>query len=99
MRFDRIKHKEGISYIIALNLIYHQEIAMIKCHLSTIMGERRLKIADVARDTNINRGTITRMYHEEANRVDLDIIEQLCLYFRINVGDLYEVIDDSKTED
>lgn len=72
---------------------------MIKCHLSTIMGERRLKIADVARDTNINRGTITRMYHEEANRVDLDIIEQLCLYFRINVGDLYEVIDDSKTED
>lgn len=72
---------------------------MIKCHLSTIMGERRLKIADVARDTNINRGTITRMYHEEANRVDLDIIEQLCLYFRINVGDLYEVINDSKTED
>ncbi|WP_169393534.1 MULTISPECIES: helix-turn-helix transcriptional regulator [Psychrobacter] len=72
---------------------------MIKCHLSTIMGERRLKIADVARDTNINRGTITRMYHEEATRVDLDIIEQLCLYFRISVGDLYEVIDDSQTEE
>lgn len=43
---------------------------MVKCHLSTIMGERRLKIADVARDTGINRGTITRMYHEEATRVD-----------------------------
>lgn len=71
---------------------------MIKCHLSTIMGERRLKIADVARDTNINRGTITRMYHEEATRVDLDIIEQLCLYFRISVGDLYEVIDEGETE-
>ena len=34
---------------------------MVKCHLSTIMGERRLKIADVARDTGINRGTITRI--------------------------------------
>ncbi|MFP3458592.1 helix-turn-helix transcriptional regulator, partial [Psychrobacter sp. SIMBA_152] len=43
---------------------------MVKCHLSTIMGERRLKIADISRDTGINRGTITRMYHEEATRVD-----------------------------
>ena len=49
---------------------------MIKCHLSTIMGERRLKIADVARDTNINRGTITRMYYEEATRVDLDFVRR-----------------------
>lgn len=48
---------------------------MAKCHLSTIMGERRLKIADVARDTGINRGTIPRMYYEEATRVDLDVIE------------------------
>ena len=40
---------------------------MVKCHLSTIMGEKRLKIADVARETSINRGTITRMYHEEAS--------------------------------
>ena len=67
---------------------------MVKCHLSTIMGERRLKIADVARDTGINRGTITRMYHEEATRVDLDIIESLCTYLRINVGDLYEIINE-----
>ena len=69
---------------------------MVKCHLSTIMGERRLKIADVSRDTNINRGTITRMYHEEATRVDLDVIEALCSYFKINIGDLYEVIEEDK---
>ena len=68
---------------------------MIKCHLSTIMGEKRLKIADVARDTSINRGTITRMYHEEATRVDLEVIETLCRYFDIEVGDLYELTDDS----
>lgn len=34
---------------------------MIKCHLSKIMGEKRLKIADVARAAGINRGTITRL--------------------------------------
>ena len=71
---------------------------MVKCHLSTIMGERRLKIADVARDTGINLGTITRMYHEEATRVDLDVIESLCTYLRINVGDLYEIINEDSSE-
>lgn len=72
---------------------------MVKCHLSTIMGERRLKIADISRDTGINRGTITRMYHEEATRVDLDIIEFLCRYLRISIGDLYELIDDEPNSD
>ena len=67
---------------------------MVKCHLSTIMGERRLKIADVSRDTGINRGTITRMYNEEATRVDLDVIESLCTYLKIDIGDLYQVIED-----
>ncbi|MBF4490852.1 helix-turn-helix domain-containing protein [Psychrobacter sp. N25K4-3-2] len=70
---------------------------MVKCHLSTIMGERRLKIADVSRDTGINRGTITRMYNEEATRVDLDVIESVCRYLRINIGDLYQIIDESNT--
>ena len=67
---------------------------MVKCDLSTIMGERRLKIADVSRDTGINRGTITRMYNEEATRVDLDVIESLCTYLRIDIGDLYQVIEE-----
>ena len=71
---------------------------MVKCHLSTIMGERRLKIADVSRDTGINRGTITRMYNEEATRVDLDVIESLCTYLRINIGDLYEIINENSSE-
>lgn len=47
---------------------------MIKCHLR-IMGERRLKIADVARETGVNRGTIARMYNETATRIELDVVE------------------------
>lgn len=50
---------------------------VIKCHLSRLMGERKLKISDVARDTGINRGTITRLYQETATRVDLDVVDLL----------------------
>lgn len=66
---------------------------MLKCNLSKIMGEKRLKIADVARDTGINRGTITRIYNEEATRIELDVVEKLCQYLDIEVGELYELVE------
>lgn len=63
---------------------------MIKCHLSRLMGERRIKIAELARDTGINRGTLTRLFHEHATRIDLDVIDQLCGHLGCQVGDLFE---------
>lgn len=69
---------------------------MIKCHLSKIMGERKLKISEVARDTGINRGTITRLYKETATRVELDVINGLCKYLQCSMSDLFEYIEDDQ---
>ncbi|GLT15356.1 helix-turn-helix domain-containing protein [Vibrio algivorus] len=63
---------------------------MIKCHLSRILGEKKLKIADVSRDTGINRGTITRLYNETATRIDLEVVDALCSYLEVSVGELFE---------
>ena len=68
---------------------------MIKCHLSKLMGERKLKISDVARDTGLHRNTITLLYQETANRVDIDAIDVLCRYFNVPVGDLFEWREDA----
>ena len=65
---------------------------MIKCYLSIIMGEKRLKISEVAKATRINRGTISRLYHETATRVDLEVIDQLCDYLDVKLDDLFEKI-------
>ncbi|MCL1091924.1 helix-turn-helix transcriptional regulator [Shewanella profunda] len=64
---------------------------MVKCHLSRILGERKQKIAEVSRDTGINRNTLHRLYNETATRVELDVIEVLCKYLDIQVGDLFEL--------
>ncbi|WP_394805206.1 helix-turn-helix domain-containing protein [Kordiimonas aquimaris] len=64
---------------------------MVKINLSRLMGERKLKISDVARDTGLNRGTITRLYHETAERVELEAIEKLCIYLECDVEDLIEI--------
>jgi putative transcriptional regulator len=66
---------------------------VIKCHLSRLMGERKLKISDVARDTGLHRNTVTLLYQETANRIDLDALEVLCRYFGVAVGELLELSD------
>lgn len=65
---------------------------MIKCNLSRLLGERKLKISDVARDTHLNRGTLTRLYHETAERVELDVLNVLCEYLKCDLPDLLEYL-------
>lgn len=66
---------------------------MIRCHLSTLMGRDKLKIADVARRTGLNRSTVTALYQETAQRVDLEAIDRLCSLFNCTVGELFERVD------
>jgi putative transcriptional regulator len=68
---------------------------MIKCHLSRLMGERKVKIADVARETGLHRNTITLLYDETAARVDLDAVNRLCAYLGVPVGELFEYLPDT----
>jgi putative transcriptional regulator len=61
---------------------------MIICNFARLLGERKLKISDVARDTGINRGTLTRLYYETAERIELEVLDQLCDYFGIDLPEL-----------
>jgi putative transcriptional regulator len=64
---------------------------MIRCHLARMMGEHKLRIADVARETGLSRATVTLLYKETAQKVDLETIEKLCLLFGCGIGDLLEL--------
>lgn len=66
---------------------------MIKCHLSRLMGERKLKISDVSRDTGLHRNTVTLLYQETATRIDLDAVDALCRYLQVGVSELFEFVN------
>jgi len=55
------------------------------------MGIHKLKVADLARATGLNRSTISALYDEKATRIDLETIEKLCNYFECQIGDLLEI--------
>ena len=68
---------------------------MIRMKLSALMGERKLRFSDVMRDTGISRNAITRIYREDVDRLDLEILEKLCRYFQVDVCDMIEMTDES----
>ncbi len=72
---------------------------MVRCHLSTLMGRDKLRIAEVARLTGLNRSTITSLYKETATRLDLEAMDALCILFRCSVGELFEHVPDADRSD
>jgi len=65
---------------------------VVRCHLSSLMARRELRVSDVARLTGLNRSTITALYRETSTRVELPAIEKLCALLKCHVGDLLEVV-------
>lgn len=69
---------------------------MIMCKLSAILGERRIKVSDVARDTGIARATLDRYYHDRVKSFDRDVLSRLCDYLEVTPGELLQVVDQGR---
>lgn len=63
---------------------------MIRCHLARKMGERKMKISDVLRETGLRRNTVTLMYKETAQKIDVEALDKLCRLFKCQVADMLE---------
>lgn len=61
---------------------------MIRILLSTRLGERRWTQADLARKTGIRPSTINDLYHEMADRVNLEHLDLICEALDCELSDL-----------
>ncbi len=66
---------------------------MITCRLSTILGAKRLKVADVCQATGIARATVDRYYHDQVKSFDREVLSKLCRYLDVKPGDLLVLVD------
>ncbi|WP_265463541.1 helix-turn-helix domain-containing protein [Bacillus velezensis] len=71
---------------------------MIKVHLSRVMGERKVNIAEVSRKTGLHRNGISRLYYEETDGIKFDTLEKLCKALECEITDLIEIIEDDSKE-
>ena len=63
---------------------------MLKNNLSKIMGEKRIRIAELHRLTGISQQAIIALYYEKTKSVQFDTIDKICTALEISVGELFE---------
>lgn len=69
---------------------------MIKILLSKKLGELRLTQADLARATGIRPNTINELYHELAERVNLEHLDLICEALNCELDELIVRIPDKE---
>jgi putative transcriptional regulator len=65
---------------------------VIRCNLSRLMGEKKIRVTELARLTGLHRSRIDLLYNEKAVRIDVEVLETLCRFFDCEVGDLLELV-------
>ena len=71
---------------------------MIVNHLPTLLAEKRLKVADAVRATGVSKTTLHKIYNDQSSRIDFDTIDKLCKYLEVEVGDIFEYVEENESE-
>ncbi len=72
-------------------------IALIVSRVSRVMGDRRYKIADLAREAGISRSTATKLYYGGTD-VNLSVVDRVCKALGAGLCELFEYVPDGGGE-
>ncbi len=64
----------------------------IHCRLSTLLGERRIKMAELSRMTGVSKTTINAMYHDRVRKIDYGVLERICKALDCGLSDIVEYV-------
>ncbi len=61
---------------------------MINNRLSEVMGRQRINVSELARRAGVTRSTVAKLYHDEAQQVDLRVLDRVCAALGVEVGEI-----------
>lgn len=70
----------------------------IKINLSRILGERRLKMSEIAEQAGIAKNTVLTLYHERGKGITWEVLNKLCAALNCQPGDLLQYLPDETKE-
>lgn len=71
---------------------------MIRIHLSSLLGERKMFQSDLAKMTGIRPSTISQMYRENIQRINIQHLNSICNVLECSIFDLIEYIPDQSED-
>ena len=72
---------------------------MIKVNLSTLLGKRKWKQADLKRHTGVRPNTISDLYNEEATAISFHNLELICKALECDISDLLEIVSEPSPDE
>ncbi len=69
---------------------------MIKNTISTMMGYRRLQIADVAKIAGLKHTTVSNLFYDKTKGIDFETLNKLCFVLEYTPNDLLKYITDEQ---
>lgn len=64
----------------------------IKIKLSELLGKKRIRAAQLSRDTDIDANTISRLYNEKVQGVGFNTLDKICEALECEIEDLLEYV-------
>ena len=65
---------------------------MIKIKVCNLIGEKKMTRKELAKAINVRPNTIGDLYNGKVKKIDLDILNKLCIYFNCEIRDILEHI-------
>jgi hypothetical protein len=56
--------------------------------MRVILAKKRLKVADVARETGLSKSTLTALYYERTKRPDIETLLKIANYLGVSIDEL-----------
>lgn len=69
---------------------------MIVNRLSRLLGDRRMSIAELQRQTGLSYVTLWNLYQGKSTRVDFETLNKICRALDVQTGDILEYAPDQE---
>ncbi|MCL2696081.1 MAG: helix-turn-helix transcriptional regulator [Clostridiales bacterium] len=68
----------------------------VHCKLSSILGGKRIKMAELVRMTGVSSATVNAMYHDRVKKIDYSVLNRICKALNCSVGELIIYVPDEE---
>ena len=62
----------------------------MKNNMRVILAKKRLKVADVARETGLSKSTLTALYYERSKNQSLDTLKKVSSYLGVTLDEFLD---------
>ena len=59
--------------------------------MRVILAKKRLKVADVARETGLSKSTLTALYYERSKNLTFETLQKVAAFLEVTIDDLLKV--------